>query len=100
MDNLKKLIERCKCGVFISVNKHRDYYQSVAVSLQEMAEQRECPPEIPDDIRQKMIEKDTIVEVHFYPNTPITFFEVFHYDLDSAISWALQSITPKKGEEQ
>lgn len=30
MDKLKKLMARCKCGVYLAVNEHRDYYDTPA----------------------------------------------------------------------
>lgn len=32
---------------------------------------------------------DTIIEIHFYPDTPVGFYKIFHYDLDMAIDEAL-----------
>ncbi len=87
-DKLKELISKCKCGVFITVNQHRDYYQTAEESLEE-AMGHECPPEIEDDIRRMMIETDTIVEIQFYPDTPIGSYNIWHYDLDTALTQAL-----------
>jgi hypothetical protein len=36
-----------------------------------------------------MIYLDNIVNVHFYPDNPIGFYDIYHYDLDSAIQLAL-----------
>jgi hypothetical protein len=94
MDKLKELLSRCKCGVFISVNEHRDYYQTAAEALKERDE-REAPPETDTAIRSKMIELDTIIEIHFYPDTPIGFYEIYHYDLDAALTKALECLGEK-----
>lgn len=88
MDKLKELIKRCKCGVFVTVNEHRGYYRTAEEQLEEIMS-LECPPEIERDVWDKMIELDTIINVHFYPDTPIGFYEVYHYDLDSALDEAL-----------
>ena len=88
MDKLKTLLNRCKCGVFVTVNQHRDYYQSVDQALDDLAGM-ESPPEIPADIRAEMVRKDTIVEVQFYPDTPIGFYLIYHYDIDLALDEAL-----------
>lgn len=89
MDKLKELIGKCKCGVFLTVNEHRDYYQSAEASLEEMTGY-ECPPEIEDDVRKVMIETNTIIKVQFYPDTPIGSYSVYHYDLDAALTEALE----------
>jgi hypothetical protein len=91
MDKLKTLLERCKCGVFLTVNEHRDYYQSPQEKLGEIA-RWECPPNIPDDVRQRIIETDTIIELTFYPDTPIGSYQIVHYDLDVAIDEALECL--------
>jgi hypothetical protein len=93
MDKLKELLARCKCGVFLTVNEHRDYYETATERLDELASM-ECPPEYTDDVRQKMIETDTIIELQFYPNTPIGSYRVVHHDLDAALDEALACFGP------
>jgi len=88
MDKLKELLSKCKCGVYLTVNEHRNYYQSVAERLEEIA-CFEAPPDIPQEIRTKMIETDTIVQIQFYPDTPIGFYFIYHWDLDAALTKAL-----------
>jgi hypothetical protein len=84
MEKIRRLLERCKCGVFISVNEHRDYYLT--------AEQRIADEKIKvsDNIRREMIARNTIIELHFYPNMPVSYHEVYHYDLDLALDEALK----------
>lgn len=88
MDKLKELLNLCKCGVFVTVNEHRDYYESAAQHLEE-AKTFECPPVIASDVRASMIERDTIIKVHFYPETPIGSYEIWHHDLDAVLDEAL-----------
>ena len=104
MDNLSLLLNRCKCGVYITVNEHRDCYQSVEDFLNC---QRCESTEVEEDIKKKMIELNTIVEIHFYPDTPIGFYEIFHFDINEALRQALEvlGITPQcikegAGEQQ
>jgi hypothetical protein len=87
-DKLKDLLARCKCGVFLTVNQHRDYYETAKKTLDE-AQGHECPPEIEDDVRRVMIETDTIIRIQFYPRTPISSYEIWHHDLDAALDAAL-----------
>ena len=88
MDKLKELMSKCKCGVFLSVNEHRDYYQTAEEYLAKK-EEFECPPEIEPDVKKVMIETDTIVELQFYPATPIGSYSIYHHDLDAALGEAL-----------
>lgn len=88
---LPELISRCKGAVLIDINRHRSYYQKVADALDE----EEDNDEIDKDIRQRMIETDTIVRLQFYPLTPIGFYVIFHYDINAAVEQAL-SILDKR----
>lgn len=88
MYGFKKLLEQCKCDVTLTINDHRHWYQSVEEYLTEKIN-RDCPPQIESEIRQKMIDTDTIVCCHFYPDTPIGSYEVYHYDLDKCLEECL-----------
>lgn len=85
---LNELVRRCKCGVHVTFNEHRDYYQTAAVYIAELLD-HEAPPTISPDVMEKMILADTIVQVQFYPQTPIGFYVVYHYDLDAALAECL-----------
>lgn len=91
MDKLKQILNRCKCGVFLTVNEHRDYYQSAIEKLEEL-DCLECKPNIDVDVQKKMIELDTVIELQFYPDTPIGSHSIYHYDLDEALNRALEII--------
>lgn len=88
IDKLAVLLSKCKCGVFLIVNAHRDYYETAEQSLKEK-DGYECPPEIEDVVRRIMIETNTIIELQFYPDTPIGSYSIYHYDLDAALTEAL-----------
>ncbi len=92
MDKLMELLGRCKCGVYLTVNEHRDYYQTAAQALVE-ADRFECPPQIAPDVKAQMIETNTIVRLQFYPDTPIGFYSIWHHDLDAALDAALACLT-------
>lgn len=62
-DKLAALLKACKCGVYLTVNQHRDYYQTAAQALQEKID-RGDDFEIDDATRFAMIDKDTIIELH------------------------------------
>lgn len=90
MDKLKELMSRCKCGLFLTINEHRDYYQKAEDYLEEIqARQPESPLKIAADVRAKMIELNYIIDLQFYPDTPIGSYSIYHYDLDMALDEAL-----------
>ena len=88
MEKFNKLLARCKCGVHIEINTHRDVYKSVKETLEDF-ESLDCPLQIDEDVRAEMIKRDTIVNIHFYPDTPIGFYDVYHYDFDMAVEQSL-----------
>lgn len=88
-DKLKEVISRCKASVRVEVNEHRDYYMTAEASLTELDERGDRPLEIAPEVRAEMIRTNTIVNLHFYPHTPIGFYEIYHYDLDTALDEAL-----------
>lgn len=92
MPDLEALIAKCKCGVHLTVNGHRDYYESAEYYLQREG-QREvdagCDDWASPEVVRQMIERDTIIELQFYPETPIGFYKVWHYDLSQAVADAL-----------
>lgn len=90
-EKLQLLLATCKAGVSIEVNDHRNVYESAAQCLANV-DKRDCPPEIEPDVRARMIETNTVVTIHFYPQTPVGFYEVWHYDLDAALDEALECL--------
>ncbi len=95
MSDLNKLLEQCKYGVCLEVNKHRDYYESAEKTLED-ARGWECPPEIEDDIREVMIRTDTIVNLQFYPDTPVASYDLYHYDVDAVLKEALEILKERR----
>ena len=92
MDKLKELLARCKCGVHLTINDHRDIYKPVAEALDDL---EACGfDDLAPEVRAKIIETDTLIDLHFYPDTPVGFYKVLHYDLDAALDEALECLTP------
>lgn len=87
MDKLKELISRCKCGVIVTVNDHRNIYENLEQWLVDNRVDSGIP--MGSEVWQKMIELDTVINVQFYPNTPVGFYDIYHYDLDAALDQAL-----------
>jgi len=90
MEELKKLLNRCKCGVFLTINEHRDYYLTAEASLKEDEERDGEKLEIPEDVRKVMIDTNTIIHLQFYPDTPIGSYEIYHHNIDCIMKEALE----------
>jgi glutamate racemase len=95
-DKLKTLIEKCACGVHITINAHRDYYETVEQYLHG----RSLSHEMEAEVLVEMIGKNTIVDLQFYPLTPIGFYLVLHHDLEAALDQALELINQKASAER
>ncbi len=99
MEQLIKLISLCGASVNININEHRTSYQSVSEYIDETklmgAIENE---EIDSEVLSEMISRDIIVQVQFYPRTPVSFYVVFHYDIEQAIKEALEIIASFTGE--
>lgn len=93
MDKLKELLARCKCGIFLTVNEHRDYCETPEQRLEWYAG-LECPPDIGADVLAGILETGNIVDLHFYPDTPIGSYHIVHYDLDAALDLAMSCLDP------
>jgi hypothetical protein len=88
---LMKLLARCKCGVYLTVNEHKDVYKSAKDKLQWFSEM-ECPPEIADEVRSGILSSGNIVDLQFYPDTPIGSYHIVHHDLAEALMEALACV--------
>lgn len=86
---MEELIKKCKCGVFLTVNEHRDYYMTAAKWLKELRGRGH--PGIEDvsaELEETMSKTDTVYELHFYPETPISFYNVFGTSLAEVLNKA------------
>ena len=88
MEKLIKLFERCKCSVSIEKDPHKDLYQTV----HEWMEDTDSIKDVSNDVFEEMKNRDKIIHIHLYPDTPIGFYVIFHYDLETAIDLALKCV--------
>lgn len=83
-ETLKDLIKKCKGAVFISANEHRDFYKTVEQYMYGL-NNRKYVPAINKNVLDKMIELNTMINIHFYPKTPVSFYSVYHYDFNECL---------------
>lgn len=79
----KDLVARCKGSVTLEVNDHRTVYRTVKEWLSSQDDE-----DVDDDIAQQMIAEDSVVDLRFYPASPVGSYTVLHYDVDAAIKRA------------
>jgi hypothetical protein len=88
---MERLMELCKCSLTIRVNEHRRDYMDVKEMLAEL-DGMECPAEVGVNIRNEMIRTDSFISIRAYTDTPVGFYEVYHYDLGEAIKDMIELI--------
>ncbi len=91
MNELIELFNKCKGSVTIEHNPHKDYYSTVVDYIRGDAKQ-----EVDEVVLAKMIDLDTIIAITFYPDTPVGFYTVLHYDLNLAVKEALNIVNIKR----
>ena len=83
-ERLTALTARCRASVTVSMNPHRDYYETPEVYI------KGRDGEVSSDELSEMVRTDTLIELQFYPDTPIGFFLLFGLDLDALLDEALE----------
>lgn len=91
MERLKELQSLCKSSITITINDHKDAYLTVAGYFQDL-NYMDDDIGIGQDIMDKMIETDTIVQIQAYPDMPVGFYSVYHYDIDKALDIMLHCV--------
>jgi len=87
-NTLLELTDRCAGSVSIGINKHKNCYQSIDSYLDELVE-NDNASNLDDALRHLIIDTNSVIELYFYPNSPIGFCSIVHYDLSEAIQLAL-----------
>ena len=77
-DTINRLIKRCKAGIYIVVNEHKNFYESIEDYIKQN-------PDIIGVIREGMIKYDSFIQITFYPDNPIGQYTIYHYDYDMAL---------------
>lgn len=81
INNLKNI---CKGEVSLVINEHRNNYFTVEDWLEELDIQG-----VPPEVMEEMCKRDVVVDLWFYPDTPVGFYRVLHYDVEAAVDIAL-----------
>lgn len=79
-----------KCGLFITHNEHKDYYKTVAETLEDEVIGETCD-ELNNFVtaveRQKAIETDEMWTLQWYPETPIGSHRIRAASLPALGAW-------------
>ena len=89
-EKIETLFKKCKCSVTTTNNNHKNGYKTVDTNITNLKQNSIIDnDDISLDILEKMKELDTIIEIQFYPDTPIGSYSVYSYDINDAIDKAL-----------
>jgi hypothetical protein len=94
MNDFKKIVARCKGSISLTVNEHKDCYDTVKDHIEDLSRCGDL--DISEEVYRKMISQDSCVCLHFYPDTPIGFYRIFHYDLDEALRLGVEALNEKQ----
>lgn len=91
MDKLLELLQRCEYSVTVSINVHKDLYQTIEEAVDELY----CcgnDPRLEEATKEEILRTGNMVRVLFFPDTPHGSYDIIHYDLESALSEALSRL--------
>jgi hypothetical protein len=92
---LDDLAARCKGGVTVTINDHKCIYMSAADFI--AAPDVDWFDEVSDELRARMIAEDKIVQIQFYPETPVGFYFAHGTTVDEALAAAEKVIRERGG---
>lgn len=91
MKELIRLVERCKGEVIITSNPNRSSYQTADDYLKFRCQSsgEDWSEYLNGEVGLLLYEgikvSENWYEIQFYPDTPIGFFTVYHFDLEQAV---------------
>jgi hypothetical protein len=82
-EKLKAIIERTQCELAINYNGHKAFYTSTSDEIDNLKslDAIDATPSVID----KIIEMDSLISIHCYPDNPIGSYCVHHYSFDAAV---------------
>lgn len=79
-----------KCGLFLTHNEHKNYYQPLAEFIEERWADGEQPWGSPEQ-KQKSLDTDELWVLQWYADTPIGSYEVWAATLEDLLAFANES---------
>lgn len=76
-----------KCGLFLTHNEHKDYYESVQQWLDHNGNDNSTSWES-DEARERAIAADDVWNLQWYPDTPISSYSICAPTLEELLAFA------------
>lgn len=91
MTTYEKLVwiaENAKCGLYLTHNQHKDYYETAERYIKD----REWEDEVADGALEKIIERDEVWELQVYTRTPIGSYRLLHWNLEDLVNEMYETV--------
>ena len=90
MNTLEDVVKHCRAAVHLTINDHTTGYQSVADYVIEISgRDNDYFSDVSPEEKQEMIAANTVVELQFYPRTPIGFYRIYGSTIQSVVDKAM-----------
>lgn len=76
-----------KCGLYLTHNDHRDYYETAETRIDDLKQKDEFPSA---EDYQKAVDTNDYWCLQWYPTTPIGSYAICGTDLDALLARALR----------
>lgn len=95
IEKLTWLIQNC-CSVSVEANENRTFYRSIAEELAAHEDPEGVYADMEPEVRAECIARDQLVIVQVYPDTPVGFYCVHHYDVAVAINRVFEAVQKER----
>lgn len=85
---IDELIAKCKGSVYLKVNDYKNSYHSVDDEFEIKNKQEDCFDWATEDEKAKIKDSGCLVELCFYPHTPIGQIKIITFSVDDALKQA------------
>lgn len=82
------ILPRHKCGLYLTHNQHKDYYQSASDYIAERETLGGEPAWADDEAKARALATDEIWELQWYPRTPISSYSIAAPTLNELLALA------------
>lgn len=86
MMTLEELAARCKASVSLTINGHRDVYETIERYI------GEADDDVTPEVMARFHEGADVFELQFYPSTPIGFIRVWGTSLAEVLDLAAEAL--------
>ncbi|MFA7010939.1 MAG: hypothetical protein WC240_06940 [Bacilli bacterium] len=96
-EKIKLLASKSKASVTISINPNKNCDETITDYIDTISGMCIIDNDITDDVKQKMNENDTLVEIEIYPIDKEHSFTLISYGIENAIDMALDYTNKANG---